>query len=794
MKHLGILGLIMILVTGVTKTRAQSGDHFYMTHAWSASWIAPPAINGTAYGVYHFRKSIDLAAKPVVYKVKVSADNRYKLFVNEQLVSLGPARGDLFHWNYETVDLAPYLKPGKNILAALVWNDGEYRNEAQITNRTGFIIQGSTDGEKAVNTDSSWKCIKDEGYSPLRYYFIAGPGQLVDMGKVTRGWKEADFNDSAWPNAAVISPGYPKGTSDAGWMLVPSSLPQMEMSYQRIALLRKTVGMAPPAKGFPRLKKAISIPPDTTVTLLLDQTHLTNAYFTLKFSKGHGATIAIGYAETLYENQRDKDKDKDNHPRKGNRDEVEGKFFTGMTDSILSDGSREQAYTSMFWRTYRYVQLRIHTKSEALTIDDVYGTFTGYPFEMNARFNTDNPDIQKILEIGWRTARLDAMETYMDCPYYEQLQYIGDTRLQAMISYFNSGDDRLARNALNLIDHSILPEGITMSRWPSHGTQIISTFSLWYIGMLHDYWMYRPDSAFVQGKLSGTRQILDFFSHFQGPDGSLKNVPYWKFVDWVGGPGWEMGQAPIGSDGSSAMLDLQLLRAYQWAGAMEARLGMPAYADIYRRKALQLKNTIRRKYWSAEKHLFADTKEKNTFSQHVNAMAVLARLIRPDDLPAFSKRLLSDTTLVQCSIYFKYYLNQALVKGGLGDHYMDWLDIWRENIKMGLTTWAEDSNLQYARSDCHAWGASPNIEFYRTVLGIDSDAPGFKKIKIEPHLGNLTHVSGETPHPNGKIKVAYKQTNGRWRIQIELPQNTMGRLIWKGKEYPLTAGMNQLER
>lgn len=792
MKHLEILALIMILVTGVAKTQAQSGDHFYRTHPWSASWIAPPGIKEAAYGVYHFRKSIDLAAKPVVYKVKVSADNRYKLFVNGQLVSLGPARGDLFHWNYETVDLAPYLKVGKNRLAALVWNDGEYRNEAQITNRTGFIMQGSTDGEKAVNTDSSWKCIKDEGYSSLRYYFIAGPGQLVDMGKVSRGWKEADFDDSAWPNAAVISPGYPKGTSDAGWMLVPSSLPQMEMRYQRIALLRKTVGMAPPPKGFPELKKAISIPPDTTVTLLLDQTHLTNAYFTLKFSKGRGAAIAIGYAETLYENP--KDKDKDNHPRKGNRDEVEGKFFTGMTDSILSDGSREQAYTSMFWRTYRYVQLRIHTKSEALTIDDVYGTFTGYPFELNARFNTDNPEIKKILGIGWRTARLDAMETYMDCPYYEQLQYIGDTRLQAMISYFNSGDDRLARNAVNLIDHSILPEGITMSRWPSHGTQIISTFSLWYIGMLHDYWIYRPDSAFVQGKLSGTRQILDFFSHFQGPDGSLKNVPYWKFVDWVGGPGWEMGQAPIGSDGSSAMLDLQLLRAYQWAGAMEARLGMAAYADIYRSKALQLKNMIQRKYWSPERHLFADTKEKNTFSQHVNAMAVLARLIRPVDLPAFSKRLLSDTTLIQCSIYFKYYLNQALVKGGLGDHYMDWLDIWRENIKMGLTTWAEDSNLQYARSDCHAWGASPNIEFYRTVLGIDSDAPGFKKIKIEPHLGKLTHVSGEIPHPNGKIKVAYKQTNGQWRIRIVLPQNTTGRLIWKGKEYPLAAGINQLER
>ena len=78
------------------------------------------------------------------------------------------------------------------------------------------------------------------------------------------------------------------------------------------------------------------------------------------------------------------------------------------------------------------------------------------------------------------------IETYMDCPYYEQLQYIGDTRIQAMISFYNSGDDRLVRNAINLMDHSRISEGITLSRHPSYSPQLIPTFSLWYIGMLHD--------------------------------------------------------------------------------------------------------------------------------------------------------------------------------------------------------------------------------------------------------------------------------------------------------------------
>ncbi len=91
--------------------------------------------------------------KPSAYVVHISADNRYKLFVNEKLVSAGPARGDLYYWNYETVDLAPYLSAGKNILSALVWNEGELRPEAQISWRTGFIMQGDTPAESAVNTE-----------------------------------------------------------------------------------------------------------------------------------------------------------------------------------------------------------------------------------------------------------------------------------------------------------------------------------------------------------------------------------------------------------------------------------------------------------------------------------------------------------------------------------------------------------------------------------------------------------------------------------------------------------------
>ena len=59
-----------------------------------------------------FGKTLNIAAKPANYTVKVSGDNRYKLFVNGQLVSIGPARGDYYYWNYETVYCAPTCRRG----------------------------------------------------------------------------------------------------------------------------------------------------------------------------------------------------------------------------------------------------------------------------------------------------------------------------------------------------------------------------------------------------------------------------------------------------------------------------------------------------------------------------------------------------------------------------------------------------------------------------------------------------------------------------------------------------------
>ena len=786
--------VIVLVVLYSISLCSQKVDPALLRKNWSAFWITAPGAPQNGYGVYYFRKKISLTEKPESFVVNVSADNRYVLIVNEKFVSLGPARNDLYHWNFETVDLAPYLQQGSNVITATVWNEGEYRPEGQISNRTGFLMQGNSSKADSVNTNASWKCLKGTAYTALtgigyNTYYVAGPGELVDMNKMPVDWMKSDFDDKAWANASKVSwrSATPKGMVDiADWMLVPSTLPPMELRVQRFAAVRRSEGVTIP-NSFPANKTSITIPANSHASFLLDQSFLTNAYPELDFSKGKDAGISLIYAEALFN-------EKPDGPgktfKKGNRNEVEGKIISGRKDSIISNGKDNQYFSTLNWRTFRYVQVNITTIDEPLIIEDIYNLFTGYPFQLNASFNANDKTLDKIFEVGWRTARSCAWETYMDCPYYEQLQYIGDSRIQALVSLYNSGDDRLVRNAITQMDQSRMAEGITLSRHPSFSPQQIPTFSLWYIGMVNDYWMYRGDSAFVKDKLQGIRDVLSFFSKYQNAEGSLRNVPYWIYTDWVEGKtGWPGGVGPIGKDGSSALLDLQLLLAFQTAAKIESELGMQAMSSLYQQKATQLQQTIQLSYWDATKKLYADTKDKDKFSQHANTLAILTNTIKGAAATDLAKRILTEK-LSPASIYFKYYLHMALIKAGLGNDYLKWLDKWKENIDMGLTTWAEISEIDNARSDCHAWGSSPNIEFFRTVLGIDTDAPAFKKVKVEPHLGDLKNVNGKMPHPNGNILASYRFENNKWNIEITLPEKIPGRFIWKGKTYPLKPGTN----
>jgi hypothetical protein len=782
-----IIFLTMSVFIG-TSAAAQASDANinpdFLTKRWQASWVSHPTASPKDYGVYHFRRTFDLETQPEKFIIHVSADNRYRLFVNGQSVCRGPARGDLMHWRFETVDIAPYLVKGKNTIAAVVWNFGEFIPGAQMTLRTAFVLQADDPKFDFVNTDQKWKVIQDTAYSPvpstLNTFNVVGPGEKIVADKYPWGWQQTDFNDSAWAEGRLLGKAVPPGVATNNtWMLVPRTIPLMEDKLQRIGKVRRATGLEINDFSFNGQRK-LTVPPNTKAIILFDQTFLTTAYPELSVSGGRDSQIVLTFSEALF----------DSKMQKGNRDEIEGRKIVGFEDVFLPDGGDNRLFSTLWFRTWRYLQMDIQTKDAPLTINDFFSRFTAYPFKENAVFASSDPSIKNIWDVGWRTARLCAGETYYDCPYYEQLQYVGDTRIQALISLYVSGDDRLMRNTITAFDDSRVAEGLTQSRYPCSSMQIIPPYSLFWVAMVHDYWMHRDDPQFVKSYLPGIDSVLNWHEKYIDSNGMLGKTTWWNFVDWAWP--WDKnkgigGIPPTDAHGRSSILTLQYVYALNYAAQLNDNLGRKYFADHYRKLADSLKKSTYKLCWDDKRGLLADTPDKTVFSQHANVLAVLVDLVPPNEQQILMEKVVSEKDLTQCTFYFRYYLVRAIKKVGLGDRYIEMLQPWRDMLKIGLTTFAE--NPEPSRSDCHAWSASPNYDLLATVCGIEPAEPGFKSVRIEPHLGPLTWVEGKMPHPLGEITVRLER-DGKTGIKgsITLPPGLTGKFFWNGKSAILKPG------
>jgi hypothetical protein len=662
-----------------------------------------------------------------------------------------------------------------------------------MSDRTALLVQGDTTQETAADTNTSWSVTEEPGVTVVPRandgrgdYMAASPGEALDAAKY--GWKWQQPGDtmlhwvparSAMREDDSTAAGQAASEYDVAnlpWRLMPDPLPQMTYIDEVPGAVVRSGLPDAATSGFP--KGALRIPAHSTTQVLLDRKTLTTAYPELTFSRGRGSRIVLTYAEALYDAQL----------KKGNRNDIAGRHAIGFHDIVLPDGGEQHSFEPLWWRTWRYLQIDIQTGDEALTLDHLDAHRSTYPFEQRALFDSADPDLERIWEIGWRTARLDAHETYMDTPYYEQLQYIGDTRIQALISYAVTGDDRLARQAITAFANSRIPEGLTQSRYPSSLQQIIPPFSLYWIGMLDDLYWYRPDPQMVTANLQGTRDVLAWFFDYLQPDGLLREPPYWNFVDWVP----EGQKIPTyDAHGESCVLSLELAGALRDASELERALGDPAIAASYDARLSHLRQGVYEHCWSPERSLLADTPDRTGFSEHANILGVLYDVIPKSEQRDVLLRIVNDREhLTPASYYFRFYLARALEHAGLGNLYLSSLGPWRELLPMGFSTWPEVPGD--SRSDSHAWSAHPTYDLLTIVGGIHPGSPGFRTVRISPELGDLKKLTIRYPHPRGEIVAHYEREGELLKVEITLPTGLEGSFAWHGTTHSLQPGKTTL--
>jgi hypothetical protein len=571
------------------------------------------------------------------------------------------------------------------------------------------------------------------------------------------------------------------------WQLVADPLPPMEMREAAPGKVVRATGVAmkpgTPPGGF-------IVGSRSKLSVLIDNGELTTGYPVLTVNGGHGAVIRVTYAEALY----------DAKGGKGNRNETAGKHIEGVEDEFFPGGlEAKREFSPPNWRTWRYLQLDVETHDEALNFFGLRTWFSAYPFEEKAYFHADDSSLEPIWKIGWRTARLDAHDTYMDTPYWERLQYIGDTRIQALISYTVSGDDRLARQAIEAFSDSRVPDGLTQSRYPSSLVQMIPTFSLMWVGMVHDFWMSRGDTEFVRRHVPGTRTALDWFLRRQRADGLLGRISWWPFVDW--GADFNDGVPPQDEDGGSAVITQQFVEALRYGAALERAFGDVSVAEKYERARARAADAVRKLCWNEKYGLLADTPAQKHFSQHANILGVWLDVVPAERHKEVLAKVLSESdagfvangevpAMTAATYYFRFYLARAVEHAGMGDEYLKLLGPWKEMVGLGLSTWAESP--EPTRSDSHAWSSHPNYDFLRIVAGIRPASPGFEKVTIEPHLGALQRVRAAMPVPQGMVEVEYGLLQPGVVARVKLPEGVTGELVWQGRRFPLKPGENLL--
>ncbi len=758
-----------------------------------AFWIWLPDDDGRSVTVADFILDAVLGGEPVI--LHVTADQRFDLFLDEERIASGPDAGHLMKWPFSSYRIE--LAPGPHRFRARVWWVGRHAPLARMTHRGGFLLKADPPHDNALSTGKApWQVQRLYGWTftrpELQAYIAVGDPQIFDAAAFAA-------SPGAVP-AAVLSPALHEnqtGLIAEGWHLTPTTLPEQfrrEIAPGRIRAVRKE-WMAegaifekqdetnPACAAWQALLSGtapIILPAHSASTVLWDLDDYYCGWPHLTVAGGRGAEIECGWCESLLRRpSRDK----------GPRDTIVGKQFHGMVDRYLLDG-RDHHLEPLWWRAGRFFHLRIRTADEPLTLHALGLRETRYPFESASVFQCDDPAIAPIEQIAVRGLQMCSHEHFLDCPYYEQLMYVGDTRVETLLTYVLTHDDRLPRRAIRLFNDSRHGHGgWTAARFPCRDPQIIPPFSMFWIGMVRDYLMWRANPDFVREQLPGIRALLSEMERYEEPDGVPGRLPGWPFTDWVAG--WPVGCAPNAVQGATATLALLYLIALQDAAFIERVVGDSVLARHRATRALRLRQSIVRRFWDPCVNLMADDPAHTSHSEHAQILAILAHALPPHERRSVTRAILEGTCRPRPTMYFEHYLFEALCTMGHGAQILNRLDDWQDMLALGLKTPMETP--EPCRSDCHAWSSHPSFHFRASIAGIRPATPGFEKVVVRPQPGKLRFIYATIPHPRGSIEANLKfDASGGIRGSIRLPRGTNGDLVWRGKQRPMRAGLNRI--
>jgi len=787
------------------------------TGDWPCAWISPTGIGDTPH-VAAYRLNFT-AEKEETIRIHVSADERYTLYLNGEELGRGPERGAPHHWFFETYEIN--LTPGKHTLVGRVLYLGAaLRPHAQMSVYQGFLLSAEGDWAERIGTGNApWESKELPGYEFTAPVHAWGSGATFSIDAEAFAWGHERGEGENWCAAEVrragCHPDFKQVDVPDAHIMQPAMLPPMMYETCRIGAVRfiesidetgihelasRTVqpenDLLDEKEGWTRLlhqTRPLTIPSRTRRRVVIDLDEYYCAYPNLTLSGGKGAFVRLGWAEAFYEpweSGQDQDALETLHRPKGNRDELAGKCFVGENDIFLPNGETGRTFEPPWWQAGRYLQFVIETADAPLVLEDFHLKETRYPLEVESSFESSDTELQAILPLMKRSLLTNAHETWFDCPYYEQMMYTGDTRLEILVSAQLSRDTRLIEKAIELFNVSLRPNGLTQARYPTKRWVNIPPFALYWTNMVHDHALWQNHPSRTRQWLPSVRTVLDHWWAFRNPEGLVVSPHGWNFVDWI--KSWPKAGIPFGGNPGeiSSILNSHLAYSLVRAAELEDSLGETELAQLQRRRAAELMQAVTHNFWNKKEGLFADDLAHEHWSEHAQCFALLSGLLNPEQREGIRKALGQEKNLAPSTIYFSHYYLEVCRELERMDIFFDRLRLWKELPGMGLKTTYEMPGT--GRSDNHGWGAHPLYHNFASILGIRPAAMGYRRVHIKPQLGSLTKASGKAIHPAGFIEAAFRREGEKLTGTLSLPAGIGGTLEINGQTIELAPGTKNL--
>ena len=750
---------------------------------WPAHWVRLAGNPAPAF-VSAYRLRFEGA---VSTRIHVGADERYVLFVDGERVGRGNDRGHLDRWFFDSYDLE--LGSGRHEIFAHVWSLGDEAPYAQMSLRPGFLV--ADEGGALTTGEAAWEGARLEGFEFLCPLAAWGNGAKMRIEREPTGpmgsGRPADWGpvESDQPAREI------RGANDLppSRLLAPSTIPaQHEAALTGVEVVHVS---APPPGATSRVPilaadhlaeeaavwtaivndggDPVVVPAGERRRVIVRFPTYACVYTRARCSGSAGSRVRVHVQEALFENFETWDK--------GNRLEIEGKFFTtiwsgedGIGDEFLPRGFK-QDFATLWWTAGRYAEILVEAGERSAAVFEVGFDETRYPLALDGWPVTDDARLNRILEICRRGVEMSAHETFIDCGY-EGLQYILDARIEALLAMVFGGDDRLVRKALVMFADSILPTGLTQSRFPSRVRQVIPPFSLHFIGMVHDFALWRGDKAFVRALMPTVRRILDGFASLEGEDGVLATPDGWNFVDWV--PGWAWGMPPGLDDGPNPFLGLMLWRAQRQAQALSAFAEGAALPERMDPLPAWLAEAMDGPYGGSEQ--FA-------------ALLLEPPMTLYGDLYGRARRLLTSPGMTPKATFA--FAHQTLLALGAGGGLRRRIKRdWGPLVDNGLATTIEMP--EPTRSDCHGWGAHPAYHLAITGLavGVGISNDGVRRFVLYGGTAKQGEMTATLHTEAGPLVIRQTHEGGRIVLEGEVPPGA----VVLASSARLTAGPFRIER